>query len=86
MPLYFFDVKGLASIRDEGGVVCSDIIAAKRQAALLASGLLRDAPDHIWGGGDLTVSVRSSSGLQLFSIVVLGLTTPAIFGRSFSAH
>lgn len=82
MPRFYFDVYDGIAIPDSTGIELVDVCAAQKEAAKRAAILLGDAPDRLWRDGDWTVWVRDDTGMQLFSVVVLGMLAPAMRGTS----
>jgi hypothetical protein len=48
MPRYFFHVRDGRNIPDEEGTVLSDTAEARKQAVILAGGVLLDAGESFW--------------------------------------
>ncbi|MBY8823788.1 DUF6894 family protein [Sphingomonas colocasiae] len=50
---------------------------ARRQAVLFVSEMLRERPDMVWDG-DVRFDVTTEEGLILFTIMVVGVQSPAV--------
>ena len=77
MSRYFFDIYDGAALPDQVGKEFDSLRGAQDEAARIAANFLHDAPNRLWRDGDWTVWVRDEAGLQLFSVVLLGMLAPA---------
>lgn len=75
--LYFFNIAGAIYDPDIEGVDLATIGDARVMAAQHAGKLLRDRPGVVWEGEELRVEVTDASQLVLFTLMVLGVDSPA---------
>lgn len=80
MPRYHFHIEDGVAYRDEDGTELSGVETARRHAALVAAGHLRDHPCDVWGERTLTVTVQDHRGLTLFTVTVAGHDSAALSG------
>lgn len=75
--LYFFHVAGAIYDPDDAGFELADIGEARLMAAKHAGEILRDRPGLVWQGEELRVEVTDENQLVLFTVIVLGVDSPA---------
>ena len=75
--LYFFNLAGAIYDPDVEGVELPTMAAARAAAAVYAGELIRERPDLAWMGEELRVEVTDANQLVLFTVIVLGLNSPA---------
>ena len=79
--LYFFNLAGAIYDPDVEGIELPSMSAARIEAAKHAAELLHDSPDLVWKGDELRVEVTDASQLVLFTVIVLGVDSPAGSGK-----
>ncbi|MBY8823308.1 DUF6894 family protein [Sphingomonas colocasiae] len=72
--------------RDAGGpdgdpLEFENVGDARRKAVLFVSEMLRERPDMVWDD-DVRLDVTTEDGLILFSIMVVGVQSPAVSMRA----
>ena len=77
MPRYFFNRSDGYFERDVEGTELKDVHAARIEAVTFAGASLKDDPAKVWTGQDFRVEVTDESGLILFTVIVLGIDSPA---------
>jgi hypothetical protein len=77
MTRYFFHVLDGASSRDEDGVECESLTAARAQAASLAGQVLLEGSGRFWDGQPWSVQVTDERGLTLFELHLSATSAPA---------
>lgn len=75
--LYFFNVAGAAYDPDVEGFELPSLSEARLMAATHAGELIRDRPGLAWTGEELRVEVTDSDRVLLFTVLVLGVDSPA---------
>lgn len=75
--LYFFNIAGAIYNPDVAGVELPTMGDARIMAAQHAGQLLRDRPGLVWEGEELRVEVTDAHQLVLFTLIVLGVDSPA---------
>jgi hypothetical protein len=83
--LYFFNLAGAAYDPDVAGVELPTIADARFMAARHAGELLRDRPGLAWTGEELRVEVTDDSQRVLFTVIILGVDSPAAAGAEASS-
>lgn len=78
MPRYFFDRKDGGFDPDEDGTELRDLNAARIEAVNFAAGTIKDRPDYVWDGKEFRVEVSDANRLLLYTVVVLGIASPAV--------
>lgn len=81
MSRYFFNLADGTYEADETGTELASIGAARKYAVHYAAEVMRDQPDVIWAGHDFRVEVTDEAGLQLFTIIIIGVDSPATLAR-----
>jgi hypothetical protein len=79
--LYFFTIAGAVYDPDVEGYELPSMHEARLMAARHAGEVLRDRPGLAWTGDELRIEVRDSTQLVLFTVIVLGVDSPAGQGR-----
>ncbi|QAY77941.1 hypothetical protein [Sphingosinicella sp. BN140058] len=79
--LYFFNVAGAVYDPDQEGVELASMAEARALAARHAGELIRDRPDLAWVGEELRVEVTDKNQMVLFTVIVVGIDSPAGKGR-----
>lgn len=79
--LYFFNLAGAEYDSDVVGVDLPSMHEARLMAAKVAGELLKDRPGLAWTGEELRVEVTDASQLVLFTVIILGVDSPAGLGR-----
>lgn len=75
--LYFFNIAGAIYDPDVEGVELPTMGDARVAAARHAGELLRDRPGVIWEGEELRIEVTDARQLVLFTLIVMGVDSPA---------
>ena len=75
--LFFFNLAGAVYDPDVEGMELPSIDQARIAAAQYAGELLRDRPGLPWEGEELRVEVTDENQLVLFTVMVLGVDSPA---------
>ena len=75
--LYFFNIAGAIYDPDVEGVELATMSDARVAAARHAGELLRDRPGVIWEGEELRIEVTDARQLVLFTLIVMGVDSPA---------
>ena len=78
--LYFFNVAGANYDPDVEGIELASMGDARVMAAKHAGKLLRDRPGLVWAGEELRVEVTDANQLVLFTVIVIGVDSPAAGG------
>jgi hypothetical protein len=74
---YFFNLAGAVYDPDNEGLELADLEAAKQCAVVHASEVIRDRPALVWTGDEVRVEVTDSNRLVLFTVIVVGVDSPA---------
>ena len=77
MPIYHFNVEDGATYPDLTGTELPDLVAARLDAIRRCGDLLRDNSDSFWGGHHWKLIVTDASGLILFTLNFLAVSSPA---------
>jgi hypothetical protein len=75
--LYFFNIAGATYDPDVEGYEMASMQEARLMAAKHAGEVLRDRPGLAWTGEELRIEVTDSAQLVLFTVIVLGVNSPA---------
>ena len=75
--LYFFNIAGAVYDPDVEGFELPSMEQARLMAAKHAGEVLRDRPGLAWTGEELRIEVTDSRQLVLFTVIVLGVDSPA---------
>lgn len=75
--LYFFNLAGAVYDPDNDGVELPDMQAARINAVVHASEIIRDRPELVWSGDEVRVEVTDENRLVLFTVVVIGVNAAA---------
>lgn len=78
MPRYFFHRLDGGYDPDEEGTVCPDLPAARLEAILYAVSTVRDHPEHVWIGGELSVEVTDEAGVIVTTAIVSAHDAPLL--------
>lgn len=81
MALYFFHLAGAVYDPDEEGIELASIGEARLMAARHAGEVLRDRPGLVWQGEELRIEVTDASQLVLFTLITIGVDSPAGTGK-----
>ena len=79
--LCFFNIAGATYDPDVEGYELPSMHEARLMAAKHAGEVLRDRPGLAWTGEELRIEVTDSAQLVLFTVIVLGVDSPATHGR-----
>jgi hypothetical protein len=79
---YLVNLAGAQFDPDNVGLVLPSMHEARLMAAKVAGELLRDRPGLAWTGEELRVEVRDSTGLVLFTVIILGIDSPSGDGKT----
>jgi hypothetical protein len=82
MRYFFNQVNGELKLDDEG-IEFPTIHEARLEAVRYASEVMRDHPTLVWTGEDFRVEVTDENNLVMFTVIVVGVDSPA--GASLSA-
>ncbi len=86
MPRYFFDVRDGEYIRDEVGHEFADLEAARIQAVLLSTELLKENPSKFWDGEEWQLEVRDEEDLILFMLTFMATNAPHLPKRNLTRY
>jgi hypothetical protein len=76
--LCFFNLAGAIYDPDDEGLEVASMGAARAEAARFIAEIIRDKPDLIWAGEEIRVEVTDARQLILFTIIVVGVDSPAM--------
>jgi hypothetical protein len=81
MHRYYFSTSNGDVHEDVDGTLLPDPDTAKLEGAKILGQILRDHPERLWEGGDLTLQVTDDAGSSLFEILIstsleVGRTSP----------
>lgn len=79
--LYFFNLAGTVYDPDVQGIELPSLREARLMAAVHAGEVLRDRPRLAWSGEELRIEVTNSDRLVLFTLIILGIDSPATAGK-----
>jgi hypothetical protein len=74
---FFFNLAGAVYDPDNEGIELESMSAARIMAAQSAAELIRDRPELVWMGEEARVEVTDSNRLLLFTVIVIGVDSPA---------
>jgi hypothetical protein len=74
---FFFNLAGAVYDPDNLGVELPTIQAARVLSVVHASEIIRDRPELVWSGDEVRVEVSDDRGLVLFTVMVVGVNSPA---------
>jgi hypothetical protein len=74
---FFFNLAGAVYDPDNEGIELESMSAARIMAAQSAAELIRDRPELVWMGEEARVEVTYSNQLLLFTVIVIGVDSPA---------
>ncbi len=77
----FFNLAGAVYDPDNQGVEMATLLDARREAVRFIADYVREKPDLVWGGEELRVEVTDAAQLVLFTVIVLGVDSPATAGQ-----
>ncbi len=78
MPNFYFHTEDGRPFRDREGVELPDLDAARREAVLAFSEILKAQAATFWSEGLLRMSVCDEAGMTLFLLEVTATTAPAV--------
>jgi hypothetical protein len=81
--LCFFNLAGAIYDPDREGMEMPSLAAARVEAARYAGEFIRDHPKLVWTGEEVRVEVTDSTQMILFTIIVLGIDSPATMQSSW---
>lgn len=76
MRYFFNQVNGELKLDDEG-IEFPTIHEARLEAVRYASEVMRDHPTLVWTGEDFRVEVTDANNLVMFTVIVVGVNSPA---------
>jgi hypothetical protein len=79
--LFFFNLAGVVYDPDVQGVELATLSDARIEAVKFAGETLKDRPQLAWLGEELRVEVTDANQLILFTIIAIGIDSPAAAGR-----
>ena len=82
MRYFFNQVNGELKLDDEG-TEFSTIYEARLEAVRYAGEVMRDHPTLVWTGQDFRIEVTDDDKIVMFTVIVVGVDSPA--GASLSA-
>ena len=78
--LCFFNLAGAVYDPDVEGTEMASLADARLEAVRYIGEFIRDRPDVVWMGEEVRVEVTDSQQLVLFTVIVLGVDSPATAG------
>jgi len=78
VPRYFFHIHDGISLPDDEGTILNDLEAARLEAILLTSALLRENSKDFWNGHEWKLDVADEHGLTLFTLMFIALDAPVL--------
>jgi len=80
----FFNLAGAIYDRDVEGYEVASIDQARVLAAQHVAEVIRDRPEAVWAGEEVCLEVTDEHQLILFTIIVVGVDSPAGAGQPSS--
>ena len=77
MPRYYFHVEDGVSLPDREGIELPGLTEARRQAAILAGGVLSEGAGQFWDGQPWSIRVTDDTNLTLFTLDLSATSAPA---------
>ena len=74
---FFFNLAGVVYDPDNLGQELATMEDARIAAVTEASYIIRDRPELVWRGDEVRVEVTDKNRLLLFTVVVVGVNSPA---------
>lgn len=77
---FYFHLAGAVADPDNEGQELASLSVARTVAVRSAAELIRDQPDVVWVGEEVRIEVTDVNQLVLFTVIVLGVDSPAAAG------